>query len=501
MSAVSHESEDVGWEEVARKPKNRSVGNVGSQNSGAKVSGNPWTGAKGTSNAWPGTKQPVNAWAGKGSASTSSAPAGDYRRAAGRGWNQSSSKEYVNYYDQPAVIPPPLEKGWQWRSNPFQVEKVGNVPALNPADATDDKEEENYDDKSGDEEDFNTEDMAYPNNHRAIKHVNAWAGKGSTSTSSAPAGDYRRAAGRGWNQSSSKEYVNYYDQPAVIPPPLEKGWQWRSNPFQVEKVGNVPALNPADATDDKEEENYDDKSGDEEDFNTEDIYDSDEYDSDESQKSHETLKKSSLLKGFFETLDDLKVQEINEPDRQWHCPACHGGPGAIDWYRGLQPLMTHAKAHMLPIEKRDKALTAPKHDLKDKTQLLKLIQNFPEGIAVADLEDAYPSVDHDLKALKAAGKILVVSNFDSAEDIAYPYDDMGIKVDDDMKKLFRGIELPRDMIDIEKYLQKNEMKPATNTAQRRAQAQVQGISNKPEQKKKKHGISKRTELTNSHLPK
>ncbi|KAK1367300.1 Transcription initiation factor IIE subunit beta [Heracleum sosnowskyi] len=279
MSAVSHESEDGGWEEVARKPKNRSVGNVGSQNSGAKVSGNPWTGAKGTSNAWPGTKQPVNAWAVKGSASTSSAPAGDYRRAAGRGWNQSSSKEYVNYYDQPAVIPPPLEKGWQWRSNPFQVEKVGNVPALNPADATDDKEEENY----------------------------------------------------------------------------------------------------------------------------------------------------------------------------------------------------------------------------DMTQLLKLIQNFPEGIAVADLEDAYPSVDRDLKALKAAGEIWL-SNFDSAaeEDMAYPNNHRAIKVDDDLKQLFRGIELPRDMIDIEKDLQKHGMKPATNTAQRRAQAQVQGISNKPEQKKKKkRGISKRTKLTNS----
>ncbi|RYR25083.1 hypothetical protein Ahy_B02g058711 isoform B [Arachis hypogaea] len=34
---------------------------------------------------------------------------------------------------------------------------------------------------------------------------------------------------------------------------------------------------------------------------------------------------------------------INDPERQWHCPACQNGPGAIDWYRGLQPLMTHAK--------------------------------------------------------------------------------------------------------------------------------------------------------------
>jgi XS zinc finger domain len=39
----------------------------------------------------------------------------------------------------------------------------------------------------------------------------------------------------------------------------------------------------------------------------------------------------------------LKVNEINEQTRQWHCPACANGPGAIEWYKGLQPLMTHAK--------------------------------------------------------------------------------------------------------------------------------------------------------------
>ncbi|KAL8131581.1 protein SUPPRESSOR OF GENE SILENCING 3-like [Apium graveolens] len=240
VSAVSLDSEqDGGWEEVARKPRNRFVGNVGNQNSSTKVSGNPWTGAKGPSNAWTGAKGPSNAWP------------------------------------------------------------------------------------------------------RTKQPINAWAGKGSTNSFAAPAGDNRRPTGRGWNPSSI-EYVNNYDQPAVIPP-LEKGWQWCSNPSEVEKVYHVPALNPADATDDKEDEKYVDKSGEEEDFNIEDINDSDEYDSDESQKSHETLKKSTLLKSFFETLDEMKAEEINEPDRQWHCPACHGGPGAIDWYCGLQPLITHAK--------------------------------------------------------------------------------------------------------------------------------------------------------------
>lgn len=38
-----------------------------------------------------------------------------------------------------------------------------------------------------------------------------------------------------------------------------------------------------------------------------------------------------------------------------------------------------------------------KHDLKDKSQLLKLVRKFPEGIAVIDLKDAYPSVMDDLQ--------------------------------------------------------------------------------------------------------
>ncbi|KAJ4951597.1 hypothetical protein NE237_028429 [Protea cynaroides] len=142
-----------------------------------------------------------------------------------------------------------------------------------------------------------------------------------------------------------------------------------------------------------------------------------------------------------------------------------------------------------------------KHDLKDKNQMLVLIRKFPEGIAIIDLKDAYPTVMEDLQALKAAGQVWLLSNFDSQEDIAYPNDPrVPIKVDDDLKLLFRGIELPRDMVDIEKDLQKNGMKPATNTAKRRAMAQVHGAASKPKPKKKQREISKRTKLTNAHLP-
>ncbi|KAF2564985.1 hypothetical protein F2Q70_00017235 [Brassica cretica] len=146
-------------------------------------------------------------------------------------------------------------------------------------------------------------------------------------------------------------------------------------------------------------------------------------------------------------------------------------------------------------------MSQAKHDVKDKNQLLSLIKKYPAGIAAVDLKDAYPNVMDDLQALKASKHIWFLSNADSQEDIAYPNDFKGqIEVDDEFKSLFRDIDIPSDLLDVEKELQKIGLKPVMNTAQRRAAAQIQGVSNKPKQKKKKQEISKRTKLTNAHLP-
>lgn len=72
---------------------------------------------------------------------------------------------------------------------------------------------------------------------------------------------------------------------------------------------------------------------------------SDTCDSDASVKSLDSRKLNKWFHAFFVTLDDFTNDQIVEHDRQWHCPACHGGVGAIDWYRGLQPLIAHAKTH------------------------------------------------------------------------------------------------------------------------------------------------------------
>ncbi|KAD2394117.1 hypothetical protein E3N88_41094 [Mikania micrantha] len=122
---------------------------------------------------------------------------------------------------------------------------------------------------------------------------------------------------------------------AVIPPPLQSGWNWNSRPRQT--GNNVPNPQPVveeHAEDDNEDEEVDD---------SDDDLLSDEYDSDEIPKTHEERKKNKLYADFFGRLDTLTIDQINEPTKQWHCPACQKGRGAIAWYKGLLSLVAHAK--------------------------------------------------------------------------------------------------------------------------------------------------------------
>ncbi|GJS84671.1 protein suppressor of gene silencing 3 [Tanacetum coccineum] len=133
--------------------------------------------------------------------------------------------------------------------------------------------------------------------------------------------------------------VNYNPAPTAIPPPLQTGWNWNSrlnnHPARRAVMGipQPPAV----------EEDVVDESDDDDDDGSDDEVLSDEYDSDERPKSHEERKKNKWHAEFFITLDKLTVDQINEPDRQWHCPACKNGPGAIDWYKSLPSLVTHAR--------------------------------------------------------------------------------------------------------------------------------------------------------------
>ncbi|KAF5469669.1 hypothetical protein F2P56_013724 [Juglans regia] len=185
---------------------------------------------------------------------------------------------------------------------------------------------------------------------------NGAPGRASVNSWSTQTADSKRPAGRGQprHQASTRGFEgNHVPPQPAIGPPLEHGWNWPAISVSTQSKGledgqlkdetilNSRHDNDVEADKDDNVDEAEDDDSDVMEDTDEDM--SDDDDSDASQKSHNTRKKSRWFKKFFEILDSLSVDDINDPARQWHCPACQGGPGAIDWYRGLQPLMTHAK--------------------------------------------------------------------------------------------------------------------------------------------------------------
>ncbi|KAK4490498.1 hypothetical protein RD792_001178 [Penstemon davidsonii] len=164
------------------------------------------------------------------------------------------------------------------------------------------------------------------------------SGRGSRPTLSP---ESKRPIGRGGCTKSQSSYRNpdakHVPAPSFTSPPLNIGRGWSSIVASTQPPEDTQRV-PAEA----EAYNVDDDESDDIEVSDDELL-SDDYDSDESQKSHETRKKNKWFKELFECLDGLSVEQINEPGRQWHCPACKGGPGAISWYSGLQSLITHAK--------------------------------------------------------------------------------------------------------------------------------------------------------------
>ncbi|XP_042038752.1 protein SUPPRESSOR OF GENE SILENCING 3-like [Salvia splendens] len=146
--------------------------------------------------------------------------------------------------------------------------------------------------------------------------------------------------GRGHTKQPNHNHNDCVAAPPVIPPPLKNVWGRNAGAAHNQNVqaANNQVFQSNEVVDDDDDDDASDGMDD-----SDDELMSDDFDSDESQKSHETRKKNKWFKDLFHSLDNLTAEQISEPERQWHCPACQGGPGAIDWYRGLQPLITHAK--------------------------------------------------------------------------------------------------------------------------------------------------------------
>ncbi|KAG9142731.1 hypothetical protein Leryth_005484 [Lithospermum erythrorhizon] len=167
----------------------------------------------------------------------------------------------------------------------------------------------------------------------------------------------KNSPGRGNGKVQQINHWNNGNPPVLTPavPPLADGRGWSTRPVSDHSSSSlghkntVATVNPGnkdiktdrsiDVDDDDDDIDYDDELLDDSD---DDLL-SDGYDSDASQKSLETRKKNRWFKELFECMDSLTVEQITDPERQFHCPVCKGGPGAIDWFPGLQAVVTHAK--------------------------------------------------------------------------------------------------------------------------------------------------------------
>ncbi|XP_075090135.1 protein SUPPRESSOR OF GENE SILENCING 3-like [Nicotiana tabacum] len=136
----------------------------------------------------------------------------------------------------------------------------------------------------------------------------------------------------------------YKPTPAAVTPALKNGWDWSSVACSNEDQDTYYPV--ADGVKASCEHNGEDNESDLPDDDSDDEFPSDDDVDDHldvNEMSHEARKESPWFKNLFKCLDSLDVTEINDLERQWHCPACKGGPGAIEWFPGILSVMTHAK--------------------------------------------------------------------------------------------------------------------------------------------------------------
>lgn len=171
------------------------------------------------------------------------------------------------------------------------------------------------------------------------------------------------------SQTTGANSETVYVESVHLPPPLTHGWQWGSRVHgsaiystgtnespQASHDGNDlwSSLLPSEKLEgehgimQKDGGAYQSRDPSEIDHTEEGSDDDwlgsgDDDESDASQESHEAQKKNKWFRKFFQSLDALTIEQVNDSSRQWHCPACQGGVGAIDWYKGMQPLLAHAK--------------------------------------------------------------------------------------------------------------------------------------------------------------
>ena len=145
-----------------------------------------------------------------------------------------------------------------------------------------------------------------------------------------------------------------------------------------------------------------------------------------------------------------------------------------------------------------------KHSLRDRREMLALIQKYPDGVLEEDVVDAYQGAVEDAAALVENGDVIFLVNAESRERVLYPVDDAyEVHVDEDVSSAFHGVTIPAHDPDWDQALRQIGVEPAP----RRAHAARGGDDDDEDdnagkkKKKKRRAVNfERMKVTNAHLP-
>lgn len=136
-----------------------------------------------------------------------------------------------------------------------------------------------------------------------------------------------------------------------------------------------------------------------------------------------------------------------------------------------------------------------RYDIKGKVELLRFLKDKPEGTPIAELKDTYPNILDDVKTLKGEGKLYVLLNYETQQEIVYPVDDTyAVNLDEDIISTYRETKAPEDLQELQACLQKAKLRCATINQKKRP------ILERSKEPKKRARVFRQRHVTNQHLP-
>jgi len=136
----------------------------------------------------------------------------------------------------------------------------------------------------------------------------------------------------------------------------------------------------------------------------------------------------------------------------------------------------------------------PKYDIRNRDELLDAVSQFEEGVSMVELEDCYPTIKEDAKALAEDRKVIILLNTETKHDVVYPTDPaLRMDVSKDFQEIWRKLtdKFPPEN-EMESEMVKIGLKPTRQAVQ-------QKIQRTQEEEPKKKKTRKNLKIHNTHI--